>query len=109
EDVSDILIGATSGVLGSLNDVADKWAVTNDDMEDFATIRQNVNALGYVHLTSIYPSVAQAGDSVRIVMKRADGGLIDAGVLSGISVVAYNGNTVVHETQVSGALLDLRL
>jgi|GEM_PF-1164493 len=109
EEVSDILTGATSGILGSVNGVDNKWAVSSDDIDDFATIRQNVNALGYVHLTTIYPSVAQAGDSVRIVMKRADGGLIDAGVLSGIWVVAYNGNTVVQETQVSGALLDLRL
>src|SRR5690606_5462049 len=109
EEVSDILTGSTSGALGALNGVTDEWTVTADDLNNFAVIRQNVGALGYVHLTTIYPSVARAGDSVRIVMKRSDGGLIDAGVLDGIWIAAYNGNTAVQETQISGSLLDLRL
>jgi len=109
QEVVDILTGSTSGALGALNGVTNAPAATNDDMDDFATIRQNVNALGFVHLTALYSSTAKAGDSIRVIVKNPNGGLLDAGVLDGIWIDAYNGNTAVHSELVDASVLRIQL
>ncbi len=109
EPVEDILIGSTSGALGSLNGVENENNAADGDIESFTRLRQNVGVDGYVHLTNIYSSPSVVGDSIRVTLADQDAGLIDLGVATGLKIVAYKGNTPVHEVSVEEGLLDLKL
>ncbi len=107
--VEDILVGSTSGVLGSLNNVINEGNVADGDLNTAANLRQNVGVAGYVHLTTLYSAPSVAGDSIRIVLADQNAGLLDLGLLSAIKVIAYKGNTPVHEATVDDGLLSLKL
>ncbi len=51
--------------------------------------------LSEVYHTTIFSSVSQPGDKVRMVLQKPGGGLIDLGLLSNFSIQLYNGNTPV--------------
>ncbi|SFW67062.1 hypothetical protein SAMN02927921_03157, partial [Sinomicrobium oceani] len=107
--VEDILVGSTSGVLGDLNKVTNEGNVADGDLNTAANLRQNVGVAGYVHLTTLYSAPSVAGDSIRIVLADQNAGLLDLGLLSAIKVIAYKGNTPVHEATVDDGLLSLKL
>ncbi|MGS2764547.1 Ig-like domain-containing protein, partial [Sinomicrobium sp. M5D2P9] len=107
--VEDILTGSTSGALGTLNGVENENNAVDGNIETAATLRQNVGVAGYVHLTTLYSAPSVPGDSIRVVLADEDAGLLDLGVATGIKMVAYMGNTPVHEVSVQEGLLSLKL
>ncbi|WP_458694045.1 Ig-like domain-containing protein, partial [Sinomicrobium soli] len=108
-NVEDILTGVTSGALGTLNGVSDAANAVDGDLGTAALLRQNVGLAGYAHLTTIYPAPSVPGDSIRLVITDQDAGLLDLGVATGLKIVAYMGNTPVHEVSVQEGLLSLKL
>ncbi|SMC77525.1 Ig-like domain-containing protein [Pedobacter africanus] len=82
-------------------------AVDNDPAT-FSTINLGVGvgATGYQRL--IFPGAGLATDSIRLDMN-IPAGLLDATVLSGITVNVMNGNTIVKTYQLNNALINLRL
>ncbi|RNL68602.1 hypothetical protein ED312_23175, partial [Sinomicrobium pectinilyticum] len=107
--VEDIMTGVTSGALGTLNGVSAEENAVDSDITTAALLRQNVGVAGYVHLTTVYPAPSVSGDSIRVVLADQDAGLLDLGVATGIKIVAYMGNTPVHEVSVQEGLLSLKL
>ncbi|MBC9798457.1 Ig-like domain-containing protein, partial [Sinomicrobium weinanense] len=107
--VEDILAGSTSGVLGGVNDVSGRENAVDGDLGTAALLRQNLGVAGYVHLTTIYSAPSVPGDSIRVTLADQDAGLLDLSVASGISIVAYKGNTPVDSVQVQEGLLSIKL
>ncbi|GAA5514290.1 hypothetical protein Dcar01_03045 [Deinococcus carri] len=81
--------------------------VVNGDLTDEASMKVTVGALSYTYLRVIGTAPQAAGSRVGFVVRRP-GSLLDAGVLSGLTLVTLL-NGQVQETRSGGDLLDLAL
>ncbi len=89
----DILWGASGGVLGGVNQVTNPMNAVDGNLTTYTQLRANVSVAASVHLDLIYPALSKPGDSVRIVLRNSNGGLLDLGVLSTLSVHTFNNGT----------------
>lgn len=81
---------------------------TDADLANFTRISLavGVGAQGFQRL--IFPSAGTATDSIRLDLATPTG-LLDLGVLGGVTVTVLNGSAVVSTYQLNSALIDLRL
>lgn len=79
---ADLLYGSTGGIAGGLNAIDNPYHAIDADHTSFAMLRANVQAAGSkTHLTALYNTSSQTGDSARIVL-RSPNGLLNANLLS---------------------------
>jgi hypothetical protein len=99
-----------SGITGIclLCNIAGPANSTDADPNNYTriTLAVGVGATGYQRL--IFPTAGVATDSVRLDLATPTG-LLDLGVLSGVTINIMNGATVVNSYQLNSALIDLRL
>lgn len=95
--LSGIRTTALGGILTATGDVLDSWkAIDNDPTYlTYAEMFVGAQVLSEVYHTTIFSSISQPGDKVRMVLQKPGGGLIDLGLLSNFSLQLYNGNTPV--------------
>ncbi|RYE22827.1 MAG: hypothetical protein EOP51_12275, partial [Sphingobacteriales bacterium] len=81
---------------------------TDADLNNFTriTLAVGVGAQGFQRL--IFPSAGTATDSISLDLATPTG-LLDLGVLSGVTVSVMNGSSVVSTYQLNSALIELRL
>ncbi|RFZ90306.1 gliding motility-associated C-terminal domain-containing protein [Mucilaginibacter conchicola] len=109
----DELHGVSSALLNlgvDVGGVANPQNAIDGNINTASTLNAGVAALGaYAQQTVIYERLSTVGDSVRLTMALPPA-LIDAGVLSNISISTYNGNTYNNDAVVfNSALINLRL
>lgn len=112
----DVLAGVRQGALGNLS--LNLGTVTNpfnaiDNDASFSTYAElNVGASvgGQVFHTTIFNTISQPGDVVRMVLQDGNGGLLDLSVISNFTIQLYNGTTPVGSALGSSSgLLSLTL
>jgi gliding motility-associated-like protein len=109
----DELHGISSALLGlglNLGGVANPELAIDGDITTASTLNAGVGAVGaFAQQTVIYQSPSVVGDSIRLTLSIPQA-LIDAGVLSSISVSTANGNVDNNDTRnLSSALLRVSL
>jgi gliding motility-associated-like protein len=109
----DELHGISSALLGlglSVGGVANPQLAIDGNLNTASTLNAGVAAVGaFAQQTVIYNSLSVIGDSVRITFSTPQA-LIDAGVLTGMSIETFNGNTSNNDSRfLNSALLTVRL
>lgn len=113
----DVLAGVRAGtVLGGIANAT--GTVTNplnaiDNDPTYSTYTEmNVGAqvLSDVYHTTIFNSLSQTGDKVRLILQKPGGGLLDLNAITNFSIQLYNGNTAVGSAiSSSSGLLSISL
>jgi gliding motility-associated-like protein len=109
----DELHGISSALLGlglNVGGVANQERAIDGNVNTASTLNAGVAVVGaFAQQTVIYNSPSVAGDSVRLTLSIPQA-LIDAGVLTGTSVLTYNGNNSNNDSRsLNSALLTVRL
>lgn len=98
----DLLFGSTGGLAGGLNAIENAYQSIDANPSSFAMLRANVQAAGSkTHLTALYNTSLQAGDSVRIILRNPNG-LLNASLLSNNLRI----RTLINNTDNGDLLLD---
>lgn len=103
----DILAGI-SGNIAAIGGVTEPYKAGDGNPATFAVMNGAVSLAGYAQATAIYPGLSAPGDSVRILLSQT-GSLLDLGLLTGLTIVTYNGNTVADSITTNQNLLVLQL
>ncbi|RFM26124.1 hypothetical protein DXN05_21190 [Deminuibacter soli] len=108
--VADELHGVVDplGIAGALSGVTNPANAIDGNINTYSTLAPLVGALEYTQQTFIFPGISQAGDSIRVRISQP-AALLDANLLSDLSIVAYNGADSVGVFNSSNGLLSLRL
>lgn len=106
----DLLYGATGSIAGIVNPVVDPYNSIDGNEETYAVLNANASALdNRTHLTALFPYVAPAGDSIRLLLQDP-GGLLNLGLLSEkLYVRTFNGTSDNGYLELDQNLLRLRL
>ncbi|QJD96986.1 gliding motility-associated C-terminal domain-containing protein [Mucilaginibacter robiniae] len=109
----DELHGISAGLLGlglDVGGVINPQNAIDGNLTTASTLNAGVGLVGaFAQQTAVFNNTSTIGDSVRLTLSIPQG-LIDAGVLSNISVATYNGNTPNNdEALLNSALLNVRL
>jgi gliding motility-associated-like protein len=109
----DELHGISSTLLGlgvNVGGVVNPERAIDGDTTTFSTLNAGVAIVGsYAQQTIIYNSPSVVGDSVRLILSIPQT-LLNAGVLTGITVSTYNGNTSNNDSRnLNSSLLNVRL
>ncbi|WP_089891283.1 Ig-like domain-containing protein [Chitinophaga arvensicola] len=102
------VLGGINGSVGALGGVTDAYKAGDGDPATFAALSAAVSVAGYAQATAIFPGLSAPGDSVRLLVSQS-GSLLNLTLLSGLSIVTYNGNTEVDNITASSGLLTLQL
>lgn len=106
----DVLYGSTGNIVGGLNPIETPYNSIDKNENTAAILRTNVSALNKTYLTAIYPSLSKPGDSVRIVLREQNTGLLDLNLLAqNLKIRTYNDNAIAQELALNASLLRLRL
>jgi hypothetical protein len=111
----DVLSGIRSGtVVGGIANATGVVsnplnAIDNDPSNTYATLDLGIQVLSEVFHTTVFKSIAQAGDAVQMIIQKPEGGLLDLNLLNGFSVRMYNGGTPVGTAFSSSSGLSLTL
>ncbi|RBL93283.1 Ig-like domain-containing protein [Chitinophaga flava] len=103
----DLLTGVTGNV-ASIGAVTNPGNAIDGNTATFATLTTAVGVTGQAQITAIYPGLSKTGDSVRVVLSNP-GSLLTLQLLNAITIVTYNGPTVVDSISGSSGLLRLDL
>ncbi|WP_353184611.1 hypothetical protein [Parapedobacter lycopersici] len=105
----DILYGTNGAILGGLNIVQNPALAIDGNITTAAVLNGTANLANKTHLTSLYSSHSQAGDSVRVIF-RNPGGLLQANLLStSFSIRTYNDNQSNGPLALDQSILKLSL
>ncbi|MBC9931458.1 gliding motility-associated C-terminal domain-containing protein [Chitinophaga qingshengii] len=105
----DVLTGATADLgLASLGGVTDPQKAVDGNISTYAVMQTALAAAGQAQMTAVYPGLSKTGDSVRIVVSNP-GSLLTLQLLNGITILTYNGGTVVDSIPGNSNLLRLDL
>lgn len=106
----DFLYGNTGIIAGSLNAVENAERAVDRNESTSALLRANVGVLNQTYLTAIFPSLSKTGDSIRLVLRNQNTGLLDLNLLSqNLKIRTYNGSNLAEDLALNTALLRLRL
>jgi len=97
----------TGGLACALCQVVDAPLAVDDDPATASTLQVPIGLLGGIYQDLGFPSLSGAEDSLRIGLS-ATTGLLDASLLSTLTITLYNGNTEVKQFD-NPSLLNLRL
>lgn len=109
------VVDVLSGVIPALNivgigSVTNEWNAVDADLTSAAVLNMGVNAAGSVYETVVFNTASVPGDSVRIMIERQGGSLLDLLLLGNFSIQPYLGSTPVGSPITSAATgLQLRL
>ncbi|WP_343744524.1 gliding motility-associated C-terminal domain-containing protein [Chitinophaga sp.] len=105
----DVLTGATADLgLASLGGVTNAQNAIDNNISTYATMQTALAAAGQAQITAIYPGLSKTGDSVRVVVSNP-GTLLTLQLLNSITILTYNGGTVVDSIPGNSNLLRLDL
>ncbi len=109
--VVDVLNGVSPALnIAAVGSVTSPWNAVDTDPVSAAVMKMDVNVGGSVYETVIFNTPSVAGDSVRIMLSRPNGSLLDLLVLGNFSVQPYLGSTPVGPAITSASAgLQLRL
>lgn len=100
---------ATLGVASFTGSVANPLNAYDDDDATYATLNSGVaNVAGYVQETVVFPGTAATGDEVRVLLS-TPAALLNIDLLASLTVITYDGATVVDEYGDGAGLLNITL
>ncbi|MEJ2882102.1 immunoglobulin domain-containing protein [Pedobacter sp. GR22-6] len=114
-DALDVLAGARAGtavggIASVLAPVTTPWDAIDGNLATYAELDVTAQVLNESYHTTIFKTVAQAGDAIQITLRNQGGGLLNLGLLNGFSIQMYNGLTPVGTAMSStSGLLSLSL
>ncbi|MBV8254859.1 MAG: gliding motility-associated C-terminal domain-containing protein [Chitinophaga sp.] len=94
--------------LVNLGTVDNPGNAIDGDTTTFATLSTLAGVAGYTRLDAVFPGLSKTGDSVRIILGDANG-ILSGTVLSNVTFLTYNGNTVVDSIPGNSNVLNLGL
>lgn len=114
------VVGGIANATGGISNPSDPmgtlgtapWAAVDNDPDytTYAQLNTGVAVLSQVYHTTIFSTPSVAGDSVQIVLQDPGGLLLNLGLLNGVTVQPYLGNTPAGAAlDNTGSLLSLRL
>lgn len=128
EERTDVLSGIRAGTVvggianatGGISNPSDPmgtlgtapWAAVDNDpsYSTYAQLNTGAAVLSEVYLTTVFSTPSVAGDSVQIVLQDPGGILLNLGLLNGITIQPYLGNTAAGPAlDNTGSFLSLRL
>jgi hypothetical protein len=98
-------IGSIGTVLGT---TLNPELAIDTDPNSYAEIDAVGSVLSSVYHTTLFNSLSQAGDTVKMVVQNTGAGLLDVGILNGFSIQFYNGTTKVGSA-IAGSSNNLHL
>ncbi len=111
----DVLYGVRSNSLANLltatGSVTNPYNAIDTDptISTFNLMTAGVQVLSGVFQTVVFNTASKIGDSVCIYLQEPGAGLLDATVLSGLTITPYNRDTARNAIAVNSPLLNLRL
>lgn len=106
----DVLFGNTGILAGGLNAVEFPERSIDRNPSTAALLRANVGALNQTYLTAIYPALSRSGDSIRLILRNQNTGLLDLSLLSqNLKIRTYNDNQNAEDLTLNSSLLKLNL
>jgi len=106
----DVLSGIRGGGVNLLNatgSVTNPWAIIDGTGQ--TTLNLGVQLLSEVFHTTIFNTASKPNQIAKVVIENPGGGLLDLGVLKGLEIQPYLGNTPVGEPLNESSILSLRL
>ncbi|MXV17352.1 hypothetical protein GS398_18790, partial [Pedobacter sp. HMF7056] len=101
-------LGGINGTVVAFGGVFNEFDAIDGDPATYATLTSGANLIGDVRHTTIFPGASVAGDTVRFTIS-VPGTLVQAQLLTGISVESFNGTTSNGVVDNSSGLLQLQL
>src|SRR5690606_1524590 len=89
--------------------VTDPWNVVDGDPSTFALMSTGVQALSEVYHTTIFQTASRPNQVAKVVLQNPGGGLLDLGLLNGLTIQPYLGSTAVGGPINESNLLSLRI
>src|SRR5690606_38596148 len=101
----DVLYGNTGILASALNAVENPTNAIDNDPNTAALLRANVGVLNQTYLTAAYPSLSKNGDSIRVILRNQNTGLLDLNLLSqNLRIRTFNDNNLAEDLQLNTSL-----